>query len=75
MKAMVDGKEYELVPVDVVKSEEPWNTYILEDGSRLKSKSVVVRICKLKGSDGQFLKDKEGKFAYRTENQQIVIVE
>ena len=59
MKVLVPdavGKMSETVGenMDICESKEPWSEYILEDGTKIKTKQAVINIVKLeqKNQDG-----------------------
>ncbi len=41
------GRQYDAVPVEANQSNEYWNQYLLEDGTILKLKTVVMNIARL----------------------------
>lgn len=41
-----DGPEFEMAPVEVVKSEESWTKLYLEDGTVLKMKFIVSKVAR-----------------------------
>ena len=52
------GASFKMEVVDIVESDEKWNTYTLEDGTVLKVKQVVVQAAKsidkpIPGSNGE----------------------
>jgi len=52
------GASFKMQVVDIVESDEKWNTYTLEDGTVLKVKQVVVQAGKsidkpIPGSNGE----------------------
>ena len=63
------GKEYEALPVEVNQTTEAWNTYLLEDGSVMKLKTVVTNVVKV---IGQY--DNEGNPVYVVKSGNIVTV-
>jgi hypothetical protein len=66
------GEKFQMLPVDIDKSEEYWNKYFLADGTILKVKVVVVKAGKsadkpVPGSGGQPL--------YHIQSQTVVVAE
>jgi hypothetical protein len=53
-KITVFGHEVDVSDVPIVKAEERFNLYVLEDGSVLRVKSVATSMLRV---DGQFLPD------------------
>jgi len=53
-KLVLLGKTFDATDVPIVKAEESFNFYVLEDGSVLKVKSVATAMLRV---DGEFLPD------------------
>lgn len=47
MKINYNGQPHEATEVAVTGNQEYWNTYLLEDGTKIRSKSVVVSILRV----------------------------
>lgn len=65
-----NGEEIFGIPVTPTGTQEYWSTYILEDGSQIKIKTVVHEILRV---DGQY--DPEGNPVYLVKSQQVVSVD
>lgn len=50
---MPDGTEREGIEVDFDTIKEAWNEYRLEDGTRLRIKTVLIRAVRLLDENGQ----------------------
>ena len=48
-KIMFNGKLHDATLIPVTSSQEPWNEYILDDGSLLRLKTVVTEIYRIDG--------------------------
>ncbi|MDA1298160.1 MAG: hypothetical protein O3B04_09225 [Chloroflexi bacterium] len=51
MKIIYKGKQVEAHQVFPVTENEPWNEYQLENGTRVRMKTVAQRILKIEGMD------------------------
>ena len=65
----IQGKKFRAVPVDIVNSRENWNDYILEDGTEVRIKLLLVSAVKKLGIGN----DKDS-FNYHFEVQSVVAV-
>ena len=55
MKINVGGKEIEVDQVWAARDVEPWNEYELENGDRIRLKTVAKKILKVRGTEHQYL--------------------
>ena len=55
MKIEQNGQEIEVDQVFPVTENEPWNVYQLEDGTRLRMKTVAQQILKIRGKKDQYM--------------------
>lgn len=55
MKVNVGGKEIEVDQVWAARESEPWNEYELENGDRIRLKTVAKKILKLRGAEHQYV--------------------
>lgn len=46
-KIFYEGKEVEATEITVVNEDEPWNTYDLNDGTKIKTKSVLAQVYRI----------------------------
>ena len=53
--------------IDVVKADEKWSTYELDDGTQIKARPALIEICRVIGEY-----DREGNPVYVIKAQQIV---
>lgn len=60
-KVMVNGKEADAELIEVTQCNEPWNSYILADGTHLKAKHIATRVLRVKN-------------VYNTEGEPVYIV-
>lgn len=67
IKVMFQGQPVEAAPVQVVSSQETFNTYLLEDGTTIKLKAVMLGVMKLEGPV-----DNEGNPVYLTRSQNVL---
>ena len=44
-----NGQDVEAEEVDIVSASEPWNTYLLEDGTTLRTRMIVTRVMMVRG--------------------------
>ncbi|MGO9590372.1 MAG: hypothetical protein ACLP3K_10055 [Candidatus Acidiferrales bacterium] len=65
------GQDMEVAEVPVVKADEPWSRYELEDGSVIRHKAVVTSIARL---EGQY-NPADGKPIYLVLTSPVVVVE
>jgi hypothetical protein len=54
--------------VNVVKTDEPWSEYVLEDGTKLRMKQTVINVVRLDD------KDDNGNPMYSIQSQQTLFV-
>ncbi|MCI0588406.1 MAG: hypothetical protein L0323_16365 [Planctomycetes bacterium] len=66
-KIMTPGGEWEGTSVSINSSQENFNTYLLEDGTVLKFKTVLVDVIRV---DGKY--DDDGNPLYVTRTKNIV---
>ena len=66
-KVKLNGKDVEINEVDVIASNEYWNSYTLANGMILRTKSVLVSIYEAAGE-----KDQDGKQVYITKTNNII---
>ena len=64
-----DGREVDATPIDIISANELWNNYILDDGSTLKLKAVITKVCRM---DNAY--DAEGNPLYSLQSTNIVSV-
>ena len=55
MKINVNGKEIEVDQVWPARESEPWNEYELENGDRIRMKTVAKKILKVRVTDHQYI--------------------
>lgn len=55
MKINVGGKEVEVDQVWALRDSEPWNEYELENGDRIRLKTVAKKILKVRGKEHQYI--------------------
>lgn len=67
MKIAINGQLTEVVPVQVVKSDELFSTYLLDDGTVLRMKNVVLHVYRLSGQT-----DIHGQPAYSVHAQMMI---
>ena len=67
---MFKGKMTKALKIDVNQSSEPWTSHVLEDGTVLKTKSVLVSAVRIEGEY-----DGDGKPIYAVEQKQILSIE
>lgn len=64
-KAMFQGKEIEVIEIEVISCNEPWNEYQLADGTLLSIKTVVTSIAK---AVNELTQDKEALYLVKSQN-------
>jgi len=69
MKQTFNGKEIEVVPMDVVLSNEYWNEYTLSDGSVIRTKDVLIAVHRAVSE-----KSPDGNPLYLVNCQKIVVL-
>lgn len=55
MKMNLNGKEVDVDQVWAVRDTEPWNEYELENGDRIRLKTVAKKILKVRGQDHEYV--------------------
>ncbi len=55
MKMNLNGKEVDVDQVWAVRDTEPWNEYELENGDRIRLKTVAKKILKVRGRDHEYV--------------------
>ena len=68
-KLNYQGKEVEATEVEVLTSDEHWNTYQLADGKVLMFKEVLVSVYRLEGE-----KNPDGTPVYQFQTHKVVRV-
>jgi len=63
---LFNGVETEVIEVDVVNSDEKWNSYLLGDGTVLRQKTIVTKVFRVVNG-----KDIHGNPSYLTFFQQV----
>jgi len=64
-KIMFNGKMHDATFIPVTSSQEPWNEYILDDGSLLRLKTVVTEIYRI---DGLYNAEGEPLYSIKSKN-------
>ena len=67
MTIVVNGQTVEAVPVRVVSSSEPWQEYLLADGTVLRIRLIVTEVYQLTGQV-----DATGRPGYAILSQTII---
>ena len=70
IKIQLNGDWVNATPIQINQSGEPWNTYLLEDGSVLKVKLVVTKVSRVDNSY-----DVEGNPIYLFQSTNVTSVE
>jgi len=70
IKVNYGGEERDAISINVNSSNEPWNNYLLEDGSLLKVKVVLTKVARVEGEY-----DKEGNPVYTFQFSNVSSVE
>jgi len=65
-----DGREVDVIPVEINQANENWNQYLLEDGSVVKIKLVATKIVRV---DNEY--DLEGKPIYFIQSTNVLAVD
>ena len=63
---LVNGVQTQVIEVDVVSSDEKWNSYLLSDGTVLRQKTIITKVFQIIN-----VKDIYGNPCYITYNQQV----
>lgn len=67
VKIQYQGQTAKAIPVEVTSSNEPWSSYLLEDGTTVKIRTVVTQIFRLVDHH-----DNMGNPVYVTQSQNLV---
>lgn len=55
MRIKVNGEEVEVTQVGTISETETWNEYQLENGDRVRMKTVAKKILKVNGTKDQYV--------------------
>ena len=69
-KIDLGGQLRDAVEVHVNQSTELWNTYLLDDGTTLKFKSIMVEVLRIEG-----MYDPDGNPLYATKTQTLAVAD
>ncbi len=64
------GRSFDAETVHVNSSNENWNVYLLEDGTTLRLKTVLVSVARLNGAF-----DADGNPVYVTKTQNVAVAD
>lgn len=71
-----NGELADLVEVGIEEAEgEGWNHYELEDGSTLKTKTILSHVLKAKDEDGETIYDEDGEPFYKVQFDSVIKLE
>ena len=70
IKINFNGKEADAIPIDVNQSDEHWNDYLLDDGSKVRMKLTLLKAIKV---ENEF--DRDGNPVYLMQSTNVTTVD
>lgn len=64
------GSEHKAIPIHVAGEQEHWNTYLLEDGTSLRIKTMLISVHRVEGAYSP-----DGNPVYITRTQNVPVVD